>query len=154
MYEVYIWYVVIHVCYVLLRGTHTLRRRWLPLVRFSPICSSTICSCFLLVYHMIPRIGPPRPTITPSPPILEVATPRNERKIEAVILVHESTHKVWKSASRVVLCRMHFTVHVTPRTPHGASRLVQAMSAWSAKTRRAPSRHSRSMVVRLRLCMT
>ena len=28
-------------------------------------------------------------------------------------------------------------------TPHGASRLVQAMSAWLVKTRRAPSRHSR-----------
>ena len=29
------------------------------------------------------------------------------------------------------------------RTPHGASRLVQAMPAWLVKTRRAPSRHSR-----------
>ena len=29
------------------------------------------------------------------------------------------------------------------RTPHGASRLVQATSAWLVKTRRAPSRHSR-----------
>ena len=31
----------------------------------------------------------------------------------------------------------------TRQTPHGASRLVQAMSGWSAKTRRAPSRHFR-----------
>ena len=39
---------------------------------------------------------------------------------------------------------MQFTLHATRRrTPHGASRLVQAMSAWLAKTRRAPSRHSR-----------
>ena len=29
------------------------------------------------------------------------------------------------------------------RTPHGASRLVQAMSAWLVTVRRAPSRHSR-----------
>ena len=38
---------------------------------------------------------------------------------------------------------MQFTLHATRRTPHGASRLVQAMSAWLVKTRRAPSRHSR-----------
>ena len=34
---------------------------------------------------------------------------------------------------------MQLTVHAT-RTPHGASRLVHAMSAWSVKPRRAPSR--------------
>ena len=33
--------------------------------------------------------------------------------------------------------------HATCRTPHGASRLVLAMSAWSVKTRRAPFRHCR-----------
>ena len=38
---------------------------------------------------------------------------------------------------------MQFTLHATRRTPHGASRLVQAISAWLVKTRRAPSRHSR-----------
>ena len=38
---------------------------------------------------------------------------------------------------------MQFTLRVTRRTPHGASRLVQAMSTWLVKTRRAPSRHSR-----------
>ena len=32
-------------------------------------------------------------------------------------------------------------VHATRRTPHGASRLVLAVSAWSVPTRRAPSRH-------------
>ena len=36
---------------------------------------------------------------------------------------------------------MQLTHHATRRTPHGASRLVQAMSAWAVKTRRAPSRH-------------
>ena len=34
---------------------------------------------------------------------------------------------------------MQLTLHATRRTPHGASRLVQAMSAWLVKIRRAPS---------------
>ena len=38
-------------------------------------------------------------------------------------------------------CSLPF--HATRRTPHGASRLVQAMFAWLVKTRRALSRHSR-----------
>ena len=38
---------------------------------------------------------------------------------------------------------MQLTLHVTRRTPHGASRLVRAMSAWSVKTRHAPSGHCR-----------
>ena len=38
---------------------------------------------------------------------------------------------------------MLLTLHATRRTPHGASRLVQAMSAWLVKTRCAPPRHSR-----------
>ena len=33
--------------------------------------------------------------------------------------------------------------HATRRTPHGATCLEKAMSAWSMKTRRAPSRHRR-----------
>ena len=48
-----------------------------------------------------------------------------------------------KSASRATLRRMQLTLHATRRTPHGASCLVLAMSAWSVKTRRAPSRHRR-----------
>ena len=52
-----------------------------------------------------------------------------------------------KSVLRAVLGRMQFTLHATRRTPHGASRLVQAMSAWLVKTRRAPSRHSRDAKV-------
>ena len=39
--------------------------------------------------------------------------------------------------------RMQLTLHATRPTPHGASRLVQAMPVWSVKTRRAPSRHGR-----------
>ena len=38
---------------------------------------------------------------------------------------------------------MQFTLHAARRTPHGASRLMQAMSAWLVKTRRAPCRHNR-----------
>ena len=34
---------------------------------------------------------------------------------------------------------MQLTLQPTRRTPHGASRLVQAMSAWLVKIRRAPS---------------
>ena len=48
-----------------------------------------------------------------------------------------------KSVLRAILERMQFTLHETSRTPHGASGLVQAMSSWLVKTRRAPSRHSR-----------
>ena len=47
------------------------------------------------------------------------------------------------SASKAALSRMQRTRHATCPTPHGASRLVQGMSAWSVKTRRAPSRHCR-----------
>ena len=46
-----------------------------------------------------------------------------------------------KSASKTVLNRMQFTLHATRPTPHGASRLVQAICAWSVKIRRGPSRH-------------
>ena len=48
-----------------------------------------------------------------------------------------------KSDSQAVLSRMQLALHATRRTPHGASRLVQAMSAWSVKTRRVPFRHCR-----------
>ena len=48
-----------------------------------------------------------------------------------------------KSVSRAVLGTMQFALYATYRTPHGASRLVHAISAWLVKTRRAPSRDSR-----------
>ena len=38
---------------------------------------------------------------------------------------------------------MQLTLHATRPKPQGASRLVQAMTAWSVKTRHAPSRHCR-----------
>ena len=72
-----------------------------------------------------------------------VVTPENTvQLIGAVIYKQESMHKVLKSFLRAVLGRMQFTLHAIRRTPHGASRLVQAMSAWLMKTRRAPFRHS------------
>ena len=45
--------------------------------------------------------------------------------------------------SQAVLRRMQLTLHATRRTTHGSSRLVLAMSAWSAKIRRNPPRHCR-----------
>ena len=57
------------------------------------------------------------------------------------IHMQESTLRGPKPASQGVLSGMQLTVRVTRRKPHGASRFVQAMSAWSVETRRAPSRH-------------
>ena len=50
---------------------------------------------------------------------------------------------VFSLPSLPFLGRMQSTLHATRRTPHGSSRLVQALSAWLMKTRCAPSRHSR-----------
>ena len=49
-----------------------------------------------------------------------------------------------KLSSKALRRRMQLTLfHATRPTPHGASRSAQAKSAWSVKTRRAPSRHCR-----------
>ena len=74
---------------------------------------------------------------------LEWPHQKTNKLIGAVIHKQESRHKVPNSVLRAVLGRMQFTLHATRRTPHGASRLVQAMSAWLVKTRCAPSRHSK-----------
>ena len=56
---------------------------------------------------------------------------------DAVIHMQESPpHKRFFCVKKVAL-------HATRRTPHVASRLVQAVPAWSVKTQRAPSRHCR-----------
>ena len=52
-----------------------------------------------------------------------------------------------KPASQVDLSRTQLTHNVTRLTLHGASQLMHAMSVWSAKARRAPSRHSRGVMV-------
>ena len=72
-----------------------------------------------------------------------VATPDKVTHWRCHPYARRNRHKVPKSVLRAGLGRMQFTLHGTRRTPHGASRLVQAMSAWLVKTRRAPSRHSR-----------
>ena len=54
-----------------------------------------------------------------------------------------STHKVRESASQVFFSRMQLTPHATRRTPHGASHLVQTMSAWSVNPQSASSWHCR-----------
>ena len=113
--------------------------------------SSTVSFCFVLLdyfFTLTPYKGNDRITQCDSVHMvrqpcgrcivypllcLEVATPENK-----------STHfgrghpYTRKSASHAVLSRMQLTLHATRPTPHGASRLVQAMSAWSVKTRRAP----------------
>ena len=76
--------------------------------------------------------------------VSRVATPENKvQLIGAVIHEQESRHKVPKCVLQAPLGRMQFTLHATRRTPHGASRFAQAMSAWLVKTRRAPVRQSR-----------
>ena len=67
--------------------------------------------------------------------------------IGAEVHKQERRHMGPKSVVQVVLGRMQFTLHATRRTPHGVSRLVQAMSAWLVKTRRFPCRHSREVRV-------
>ena len=68
-----------------------------------------------------------------------MATPEKQiDSFDAVIHMQESSlHK------RFLVGLMQLTLHATRRTPHGVARLVLAMSAWSVKTRRAPSRHCR-----------
>ena len=61
--------------------------------------------------------------------------------------MQESTHKVPKSASQAVLSRMQAQSSSTRLTTHGAWRLVHAMSAWSVKTGRVPSRNCRESMV-------
>ena len=56
-------------------------------------------------------------------------------------------HMQESPAHKAVLSRMQLTLHGTRRTLQGAARLVLAISAWSVKTRRAPSRHCRDTMV-------
>ena len=65
------------------------------------------------------------------------------KQSNSLALFSVSEKVVPNSVLRGVLGRMKLTLHATRRTPHGASRLVQAMPAWLVKTRHAPSRHGR-----------
>ena len=73
-----------------------------------------------------------------------VATPENKVTHWTLSSVsRKSRHKMRKSVLRAVLGRMQFTLHATRRTLNAGSRLVQAISVWLVKTRRAPSWHGR-----------
>ena len=76
----------------------------------------------------------------PYPFRLEVATRKRVNSFEAVYHC--------KSASQAILSRMQLPLDATRRTPHGASRLVQAISARSVKTRRARSVKTRRALSR------
>ena len=69
-------------------------------------------------------------TTSPSPHLLHKK--KKMKLFDAVVHLQENTR------------RMQLILHAACRTPHGALRLVQAMSAWSVKTRRATSRHNRN----------
>ena len=55
----------------------------------------------------------------------------------------KSTHNIPKPASQALVRRMKLTLLATWRTPHGAARLVEAISVWPVHTRRVPCRHCR-----------
>ena len=57
--------------------------------------------------------------------------------------MHSTQSYARAAALQAVFSGMQLTLRATRRTPHGASRLVLAMSAWSVKTRRALSWHCR-----------
>ena len=57
--------------------------------------------------------------------------------LDAVVPMQEKRHKVPTFASSQALLpnsMMQLNIHATHRAPNGASRLVQAMSAWPVKT--------------------
>ena len=79
------------------------------------------------------------PYLTPSPPPTRLLLPPSPSNFPPPPLLSS----IFKSASQAVLSKMQLTLHETPRPPHGPSRLVQAMSAWSVKTRNAHCRDAR-----------
>ena len=66
-----------------------------------------------------------------------------EMAISEIIVNSLKPSSTCKSASQAVVVMVQLSLHETRRIPHSASHLVQAMSAWSVKSRHAPSRHSR-----------
>ena len=91
------------------------------------------CSCYVL----LPTVMHPRGSYIVHPLLSqEVATPDNNS-------IHWTLSSICESASKAVLSRMQLTLRAARPTLHGASPLVQEMSAWSVKTRRGSSRHCR-----------
>ena len=62
--------------------------------------------------------------------------PRGSYMVHRLLYLEVATPE--KQAPQALLTRMQLTLHATRRTPHGASRLVRATSAWSVKARHAP----------------
>ena len=97
---------------------------------------------------------PGSPSTSPSSGVAEHLTvprawcernvcPVPERKIK---FIARCPRHARKATSKAVLTRMRLTYpscHSPNKTSRFASRLVQAMPAWSVKTRRAPSRNCR-----------
>ena len=79
------------------------------------------------------ELPPPPPPYYPLLS-LEVTTPQNKINYFDAVITYAR-----KPVSQGCLSRIQLSVHATRRTPLGASPLVQAMPAWSVKTRRAPS---------------
>ena len=113
----------------------------------------TMCLAFRLVLIRLSRIKVFK-LKTPKPPFL---APQKANSTGVTVLnlpppYHASLKlsSICKSASQALLIRMQLTLHATRSTPHDASRLVQAISAWSVKTRYSPFQHCRDARVRLR----
>ena len=99
--------------------------------------------------HPPPFSSPPYPLLSRSP------RPPNKRFLVLRGTIVNRTYGTHKNlytnfySQHLVLFTMvprdsmQLAFRATRRTHHGASRLVQAMSAWSVKTRRRPSRHCR-----------
>ena len=92
----------------------------------------------MIVSHSVYMVRHPRGSHIVYP-LLSLKSP-HQKTIQFIGRCHPYARKF---ASKAVLSRMQVTLHATRPTPHGASRLVQAMPAWSVKTRRAPSGHYR-----------
>ena len=74
-----------------------------------------------------------------SKPIAASGSGHTRKQINSLTL--SSTRK--KIRLTAALSRMQLILHATRPTPNGALRSVQAMTAWSLKTRHAPSQHCR-----------
>ena len=75
------------------------------------------------------------------------ARPRQVCLVRGRLVAHQWPGIRTPPPPRAVPRRTQFTLHANRQTPLGASRSVQVMSAWSVKTRHAPSRHCRGVMV-------
>ena len=82
-------------------------------------------------------------TVSAKPEVLHPYPSMRHHYLTPIYSLIEAVIHIKVRLTQAVPSRMQFTLHATRRTPHGASRLVQALSAWLVKTRRAPSRYSR-----------